>query len=68
MVNVWVTKWQDGRMVEVRTYMDAPETQRILYENELWTNSTTETDHKEFVPGPVGMPDETVLARLATLH
>lgn len=57
MINVWVTKWEDGKMIEVRTFIDGPVTTRILYENEIWTNSSTDTDHLEFLPGPRGMPD-----------
>nr|ANF07282.1 ketosteroid isomerase-like protein [Paecilomyces fulvus] len=64
MINVWVTKWVDGKMAEVRTYIDGPETTRILFENELWTNSSTETDHLDFIPGPKGMPDMVALSEV----
>lgn len=68
MVNVWVTKWVGGKMAEVRTYIDGPETTRILFENEFWTNSSTETDHLDFVPGPKGMPDMVALSELMAKH
>ncbi|KAL2002557.1 hypothetical protein VTN02DRAFT_6506 [Thermoascus thermophilus] len=63
MINAWVTKWEDGKMIEVRMFIDGPVTTRILHENEIWTNSSTDTDHREFIPGPRGMPDMDDLAQ-----
>ncbi|KAL2000997.1 hypothetical protein VTN02DRAFT_2356 [Thermoascus thermophilus] len=63
LINVWVTRWKDGRIVQARTYIDAQETTLILYQNEDWTNSTTHTDHQKFLPGPRGMPDMGWMAK-----
>lgn len=62
LINVWVTRWRDGKIHQVRTYIDAQETTLLLYQNENWTNSTTHTDHTTYLPGPRGMPDMVVLA------
>jgi hypothetical protein len=64
MVNVWITRWKAGKMVEIRTYVDAARVIRLLYDNEEWSNSTTHTDHTEFRPGPRGMPPMAALERL----
>ncbi|KAH7559091.1 hypothetical protein J3E72DRAFT_379459 [Bipolaris maydis] len=61
IINVWVTKWHNGRIVKVRTYIDAVESMIMLKENEVWTNSSTETEHTNFLPGPRGMPDMAAL-------
>nr|ULT85506.1 maleidride dimerizing cylcase [Wicklowia aquatica] len=52
LINVWVTRWRDGKIHQVRTYIDAQETTLLLYQNENWTNSTTHTDHTTYLPGP----------------
>jgi hypothetical protein len=62
LINVWVTRWRDGKIHQVRTYIDAQETTLLLYQNENWTNSTTHTDHTTYLPGPRGMPDMVALA------
>lgn len=58
MVNVWITRWKEGKMVEIRTYVDAVAVIELLRENESWTNSTAETERYDFLPGPEGMPPE----------
>lgn len=58
---MWVTKWHNGRIVKVRTYIDAVESMIMLKENEVWTNSSTETEHTSFLPGPRGMPNMAAL-------
>ena len=62
MVNVWITRWKDSKMVEIRTYVDAVAVIELLRENESWTNSTTETEHYDYLPGPEGMPPEPLSA------
>ncbi|KAL2002552.1 hypothetical protein VTN02DRAFT_6501 [Thermoascus thermophilus] len=58
LTNVWVTRWDDGKMVEVRTYVDADDVSRMLFDNEIWSNSSTSTEHDDFMPGPAGMPPD----------
>ncbi|KAL2004494.1 hypothetical protein VTN00DRAFT_3466 [Thermoascus crustaceus] len=58
ITNVWVTRWEDGKMVEVRTYVDADDVSRMLFDNEIWSNSSTFTEHDDFMPGPAGMPPD----------
>lgn len=35
-INVWVTKWYQDKMVEIRTYIDAPKIMEALHKNEIW--------------------------------
>lgn len=58
MVNVWITRWEEGKMNEIRTYVNANDVRRLLFTNEEWTNSTTRTEHLDFLPGPEGMPPD----------
>ena len=51
-------------MIQVRTYVDSTKVMQILHENEYWWNSTRDTDHREFEPGPAGMPNLTELEQL----
>nr|ASK38714.1 ketosteroid isomerase-like protein [Paecilomyces divaricatus] len=57
VINVWVTRWKDGQMVEVRTYIDSMRMTGLLHENELWWNSSTYEEHPNYIPGPTGLPD-----------
>ena len=57
IVNVWVTRWYQDQMVEIRTYIDAPRIMDALHKNELWWNGTTFRDNVHYMPGPAGMPD-----------
>lgn len=45
-------------MVEVRTYVDADDVSRMLFDNEIWSNSSTFTEHDDLMPGPAGMPPD----------
>ncbi|KAJ5104476.1 hypothetical protein NUU61_001823 [Penicillium alfredii] len=64
IVNVWVTRWYRGQMVEIRTYIDAARIMEALHKNEIWWNSTTFRDNHQFMPGPAGMPDIKALEGL----
>lgn len=55
-LNVWVTRWENDRIVECRAYVDSPTTIRLLRDYEIWWNSTTDVEHTTFLPGPQGMP------------
>ncbi|CAG8886655.1 unnamed protein product [Penicillium nalgiovense] len=57
IINVWFTRWHDGQMVEIRTYIDAPKIMDALHKNEIWWNGTTLRDNLQYMPGPAGMPD-----------
>ncbi|RAK95162.1 uncharacterized protein BO80DRAFT_419603 [Aspergillus ibericus CBS 121593] len=57
IINVWVTRWHENQMVEVRTYIDAPKIMDALHKNEIWWNGTTERENWRYMPGPAGMPD-----------
>ncbi|EIT80456.1 hypothetical protein AO1008_07331 [Aspergillus oryzae 100-8] len=52
IVNVWVTRWYQDQMVEIRTYIDAPRIMDALHKNELWWNGTTFRDNVHYMPGP----------------
>jgi ketosteroid isomerase-like protein len=56
VINMWVTRWENDRIVESRAYVDAPTTMGFLHAYEIWWNSTTDVDHTKFLPGPQGMP------------
>ena len=56
VINVWVTRWENDRIVESRAYVDAPTTMGFLRDYEIWWNSTTDIDHPFYLPGPQGMP------------
>ena len=56
VINMWVTRWENDRIVESRAYVDAPTTMGFLHDYEIWWNSTTEIDHTTYLPGPQGMP------------
>ncbi|KAF9890983.1 hypothetical protein FE257_005240 [Aspergillus nanangensis] len=45
IINVWVTRWKDDQMVEMRTYVDSPEIINALHKNEIWWNGTTWRDN-----------------------
>lgn len=64
VVNVWVTRWYQGQMVEIRTYIDAGRIMDALHKNEVWWNGTTLRDHQQYMPGPAGMPDLKALEDL----
>lgn len=64
MVNVWITQWEHNKMVKVRTYVDAARVTELLHDNEVWSNSTTRSDHMAFLPGPRGMPQTSALESL----
>ncbi|PYI09969.1 hypothetical protein BO78DRAFT_458789 [Aspergillus sclerotiicarbonarius CBS 121057] len=57
IVNVWVTRWHEDQMVEIRTYIDAPKIMDALHKNEIWWNGTTDRENWRYMPGPAGMPD-----------
>ncbi|RAK83694.1 hypothetical protein BO79DRAFT_160229 [Aspergillus costaricaensis CBS 115574] len=57
IINVWVTKWYQDQMVEIRTYIDAPKIMDALHKNEIWWNGTSERENMLYMPGPAGMPD-----------
>ncbi|OOF92163.1 hypothetical protein ASPCADRAFT_30186, partial [Aspergillus carbonarius ITEM 5010] len=57
IVNVWVTRWYEDQMVEIRTYIDAPKIMDALHKNEIWWNGTTARENWQYMPGPAGMPD-----------
>lgn len=57
VVNIWVTRWHEGQMVEVRTYIDSARIIEALHKNEFWWNGTTYRDNLQYMPGPGGMPD-----------
>ncbi|GFF51840.1 protein RDR1 [Aspergillus lentulus] len=57
IVNVWVTRWDRGQMVEIRTYIDSARIMEALHKNEIWWNGTTFRDNIHYMPGPAGMPD-----------
>ena len=48
-------------MIQIRTYIDATITQKMLHENEIWWNATEHLERPEFLPGPGGMPNMTEL-------
>ncbi|EMD85577.1 hypothetical protein COCHEDRAFT_1118249 [Bipolaris maydis C5] len=64
MVNVWITRWEHDKMVEIRTYVDAARVTELLHDNEVWSNSSTHSDHTTFLPGPRGMPQTSALESL----
>lgn len=64
VVNVWVTKWYEGQMVEARTYIDQGSVTDALRRNELWTNGTSYRENPQCMPGPSGMPDLEELKKL----
>lgn len=64
VVNVWVTRWYRGQMVEIRTYIDAGRINDGLFKNEIWWNGTTFRDNVQYMPGPAGMPDLRQLEQL----
>ncbi|OKL57228.1 hypothetical protein UA08_07380 [Talaromyces atroroseus] len=64
VINVWVTRWHKGQMVEIRTFTDSAPVIEVLQKNEIWWNSSTWTDHTQFIPGPSGMPDLSLLEGL----
>ncbi|XP_014553697.1 hypothetical protein COCVIDRAFT_54695, partial [Bipolaris victoriae FI3] len=64
MVNVWITQWEHNKMVKIRTYVDAARVTELLHDNEVWSNSTTHSDHMAFLPGPRGMPQTSALESL----
>ena len=54
----WVSRWDDDRIIqEVRTYVDAGQIIRTLWDNEIYMNSSDRVTHRDFVPGPGGLPD-----------
>ncbi|KAL4928659.1 uncharacterized protein BDV17DRAFT_281762 [Aspergillus undulatus] len=57
VVNVWVTKWYKGQIVEARTYIDQGSVTDALRRNEMWTNGTSYRENRQYMPGPSGMPD-----------
>ncbi|GIC89811.1 nuclear transport factor 2 family protein [Aspergillus udagawae] len=57
IVNVWVTRWDQGQMVEIRTYIDSARIMEALHKNEIWWNGTTFRNNIHYMPGPAGMPD-----------
>jgi hypothetical protein len=64
VVNVWVTRWHEGQIVEARTYIDQGSVTDALRRNELWTNGTSYRDNLHYMPGPAGMPDLDELKKL----
>ncbi|KKK21250.1 hypothetical protein P175DRAFT_0554049 [Aspergillus ochraceoroseus IBT 24754] len=57
VVNVWVTRWHHGQMVEIRTFVDQGRITEALHKNELWWNATSNRENLQYMPGPAGMPD-----------
>ncbi|KAL3442187.1 hypothetical protein BJX65DRAFT_299193 [Aspergillus insuetus] len=64
VINVWVTRWHQGQMVEVRTFIDQGQMTEVLHKNELWWNATSFRENLHYIPGPAGMPDLDELKKL----
>ncbi|KAL2865627.1 uncharacterized protein BJX67DRAFT_168647 [Aspergillus lucknowensis] len=64
VVNVWVTRWHEGQMVEIRTFIDQGRIMEALHKNELWWNATSFRENLQYMPGPAGMPDLEELKKL----
>jgi hypothetical protein len=59
-VVVWATRWDEsGRIAQVRSYVDSYITTMVIYENEVWSNSSWRDNKPFYQPGPLGMPNLT---------
>ncbi|EED15406.1 conserved hypothetical protein [Talaromyces stipitatus ATCC 10500] len=57
LTSLWVSRWdEDGLIREVRTWVDAGQIMRTLWDNEIWFNSSDRVHHYDFIPGPGGLP------------
>ena len=54
---MWVSRWDENKLLrEVRTYVDAGQIMRTLWDNEIWWNSSDRVTHYDIMPGPGGLP------------
>lgn len=57
LTSLWVARWDENRLLkEVRTYVDAGQIMRTLWDNEIWFNSSDRVTHYDVLPGPGGLP------------
>ncbi|RAK96484.1 uncharacterized protein BO80DRAFT_366248 [Aspergillus ibericus CBS 121593] len=55
-INIWATRWDtEGKVVQVRSYVDGWATAMIIHENENWSDSTWLTNRTTYMPGPNGV-------------
>nr|A0A348HAX8.1 RecName: Full=Dimerizing cyclase phiC; AltName: Full=Phomoidride biosynthesis cluster protein C; Flags: Precursor [fungal sp. ATCC 74256]BBG28500.1 putative hypothetical protein [fungal sp. ATCC 74256] len=57
LTSLWVSRWDEDKLLrEVRTYVDAGQIMRTLWDNEIWWNSSDRVTHYDIMPGPGGLP------------
>ncbi|PWY81730.1 hypothetical protein BO94DRAFT_587433 [Aspergillus sclerotioniger CBS 115572] len=55
-INIWATRWDtEGKVVQVRSYVDGWVTAMIIHENEDWSDSNWLVNRTEYMPGPNGV-------------
>ncbi|KAL2852951.1 hypothetical protein BJY01DRAFT_232440 [Aspergillus pseudoustus] len=62
VVNVWVTRWHEGQMVEIRTFIDQGQITEVLHKNELWWNGTSFRLKKKLMSYPDGRKKRSRIA------
>lgn len=57
LTSLWVSRWDENKLLrEVRTYVDAGQIMRTLWDNEIWWNSSDRVTHYDVMAGPGGLP------------